>query len=53
MKVRPIAYTEDGTRKLTRKFYGVFADHNGVIRKLALFTDRKNSLEAARRVEPW
>ena len=51
MKVRPIAYTEDGSRKLTRKFYGVFADHNGVIRKLALFTDRKNSLEAARRVE--
>lgn len=51
MKVRPISYTESGIKKLTRKFYGVFADHNGVIRKLPLFADRKNSKEAARYVE--
>ena len=51
MKVRPMSYTEGGTKRLTRKLYGVFADHNGVIRKLPLFEDRKNSAEAARYVE--
>jgi integrase len=51
VKVRQLAYTENGHKKLTRKLYGVFADHNGLIRKLALFPDRKNSTEAARWVE--
>ena len=51
MKVRPMSYTEGGITRLTRKLYGVFADHNGVIRKLPLFEDRKNSAEAARYVE--
>ena len=51
MKVRPISYTENGAKKLTRKLYGVFADHNGVIRRLPLFADKKNSKEAARFVE--
>ena len=48
MKVRAVTYTQDGAKKLTRKLYGVFADHNGVIRKLPLFADKKNSKEAAR-----
>ena len=51
MKVRPMSYTEGGSKRLTKKLYGVFADHNGVIRKLPLFEDRKNSAEAARYVE--
>ena len=51
MKLRHMTYTEGGQRKLTKKLYAVFADHNGVIRKLPLFADRKNAAEAARCVE--
>jgi hypothetical protein len=50
MRVRPVAYTENGEKKLTKKQYAVFADHNGVVRKLPLFVDRKNATEAARHV---
>jgi integrase len=51
MQLRQLTYTDNGVTKLTRKWYGVFADHRGVIRKLSLFADRKNAAEAARNVE--
>ena len=56
MKCRkmPIYETDSEGRKSTRlsgKFYAVFQDYAGVLRRLPLFDDRKASEEAARKVD--
>ncbi len=56
MKCRkmPIYETDSQGRKstrLSRKFYAVFQDYSGVLRRLPLFDDRKASDEAARKVD--
>jgi len=51
MRLRPVVYTKNGEKRHSRKLYGVFVDHAGVLRKLPLFADKKNAGEAARLVE--
>jgi hypothetical protein len=46
MTLKHVVYTEGGVKKLSKKLYGIFSDHRGIIRKLPLFSDRKNSAEA-------
>jgi integrase len=50
MKVRKISRYDDGQRTKSEKFYAVFADHRGIIRRLPLFEHRKASDEAARKI---
>ena len=51
MRVRRIGYTTDGERRLSAKWYGVFVDWSGALRRLPLFKDRKASESAARLVD--
>jgi integrase len=56
MKVRKVTYTEKignghKQKKQTAKFYGVFMDFGGVLRRLPLFADRRASDAMARIVD--
>lgn len=51
MTVEPAVYMVDGEKRLTTKLYAIFSDHNQIMRKLPLFADKRNSQEAARKIE--
>jgi site-specific recombinase XerD len=51
MKIKPATFNKNGVKRKTARLYGHFYDHNGIRRKLPLFTDMKNATEAARAVE--
>ncbi len=51
MKIRKAHYTKNGESRVAGKLYGDFYDHCGIRRRIPLFDDQKNSLEAARAIE--
>ncbi len=51
MKIRRMTYTKDGQRHQSEKFYAVFVDYSEALRRLPLFSDRKASEEAARKID--
>ena len=53
MKVKKLKYRDTTGQIRTRsKFYAEFADHQGVMRRVPLFPDRKASDEAGRKIRP-
>jgi len=51
MKVRRMPYSKNGQKQMSEKFYAVFADHGGIIRRLPLFDNKKASDSAAHKVK--
>ena len=50
MKLRKMSHRENGQKLQSRKWYAVFSDYTGTMRRLPLFEDRKASEEAGRKV---
>ena len=50
MNLRKATYTQNGERKVSKKAYADFFDHNGVRRRMPLFASEKNSAEALRAI---
>ena len=50
MKVRKIDRHDGGTKTKSSKFYAIFTDHAGQLRRLPLFSDRKASDEAGGKI---
>src|SRR5437870_5622938 len=51
MTIKPAIYMVNREKKLTKKLYAIFSDHNQIMRKLPLFDDKRNSNEAAQKIE--
>src|SRR4051812_266995 len=51
MRVRKIDRHDGGVKAKSSKFYAIFSDHGGIIRRVALFEDRKASEEAGRKID--